>query len=74
LFNGTVFDETVGTGYLVTKLNELIKGWEVLLGMQKGAKLRIFIPSDLAYGLNPPSGIPVSACLDFDIEVIDVTN
>lgn len=74
LFNGSVFDETIGTAYLVTKLNALIKGWEVLLGMQKGAKVRIFIPSDLAYGLNPPNGIPVSACLDFDIEVIDVTN
>lgn len=72
--NGNVFDETVGTAYLVTQLNSLIKGWEILLGKQKGAKLRIFVPSDLAYGLNPPSGIPKSACLDFDIEVIDVTN
>lgn len=81
LLNGTVFDQTTGTAYLVSQLQSLIKGWEVLLGMQKGAKIRIFIPSDLGYGLSaqtdPYTGkttIPASSILDFDIEVIDVTN
>lgn len=81
LLNGTVFDQTSGTNYLVSQLSSLIKGWGVLLGMQKGAKIRIFVPSDLAYGLSGQTDsytgkttIPASSILDFDIEVIDVTN
>ncbi len=81
LLNGTVFDQTIDTSYLVAQLQSLIKGWEVLLGMQKGTKIRIFIPSDLGYGLagqtdsyTGKTTIPASSVLDFDIEVIDVTN
>lgn len=72
--NGTVFDQTTGDATLISPLTSLIKGWRVLLGMQKGAKVRIFIPSDLGYGLSPQSNIPASSVLDFDIEVVDVTN
>lgn len=72
--NGTVFDQSTGDATLSSSLTGLIKGWRVLLGMQKGAKVRIFIPSDLGYGLTPQTNIPASSVLDFDIEVIDVTN
>jgi FKBP-type peptidyl-prolyl cis-trans isomerase FkpA len=71
--NGTVFD-TSADNTLISPLASLIKGWEVLLGMQKGAKVRIFIPSDLAYGLSAQTNIPASSVLDFDIELVDVTN
>lgn len=72
--NGSVFDQSVGDATLVSPLVSLIKGWEVLLGMQKGAKVRIFVPSDLGYGLSAQTGIPGSSVLDFDIELVDVTN
>ena len=74
LLNGTVFDES-GTTDLVRPLYELIPGWKkVLVGVAKGTKMRIFIPSDLGYGL-PGSGIiPGRAVLDFDIEIVDVVN
>ncbi|TKC13212.1 hypothetical protein FA048_06290 [Pedobacter polaris] len=74
LLNGSVFDQSVGDATLQSPLSSLIKGWKVLLGMQKGAKVRIFIPSDLGYGLAAQTSIPASSVLDFDIELVDVTN
>ncbi|TCC93211.1 hypothetical protein EZ428_00085 [Pedobacter frigiditerrae] len=71
--NGTVFD-TSGDATISSPLVSLIKGWEVLLGMQKGAKVRIFVPSNLGYGLDAQTSIPGSSVLDFDIELVDVTN
>lgn len=74
LLTGSIFDQSIGDATLVSPLSSLIKGWQVLLGMQKGAKARIFIPSDQGYGLNTQVGIPKSSCLDFDIEIVDVKN
>lgn len=74
LLNGTVFDQTTGDATFQSPLNNVIRGWNVLLGMQKGAKVRIFIPSDLAYGSSAQAAIPASSVLDFDIELVDVTN
>jgi len=76
LLNGTVFDQTTGDQTFATTIvgGGLIKGWEALLGMQKGAKVRIFIPSDLGYGTTGNTGIPANSILDFDIEIVDVTN
>lgn len=75
LLNGTQFDES-GTTDLVNPLSDLIPGWKkVLIGVTKGTKLRILIPSDLGYGTrNDQSTIPVNSVLDFDIEIVDVTN
>ncbi len=72
--NGNIFDQSTGDATLISPLVSLIKGWEVLLGMQKGAKVRIFVPSDLGYGLSAQTSIPGSSVLDFDIELVDVTN
>ena len=75
LLSGTQFDES-GTTDLVTPLADLIAGWrKVLLGVAKGTKMRIFVPSDLAYrdSRDQPS-IPPYSVLDFDIEIVDVTN
>jgi FKBP-type peptidyl-prolyl cis-trans isomerase len=74
LLNGTVFDQTTGDATFQSQLSNVIRGWSVLLGMQKGAKVRIFIPSDLAYGSSQQAAIPASSVLDFDIELIDVNN
>lgn len=79
LLNGTVFDS--GTA-LTTTPQQVIQGWGKILPLfRAGAKIRIFIPSNLAYGLagstNSLTGaliIPPSACLDFDITITSVTN
>lgn len=74
LLTGTVFDES-GANDLVRALNGLIVGWQkVLVGVTKGSKLRILIPSDLAYGTTGSTGIPPNSVLDFDIEIVDVVN
>ena len=41
--------------------------------MQKGGKYELYIPSDLAYGAEPPPGAPIppNADLIFEIEVVD---
>lgn len=41
-------------------------------GMNVGGKRTIYIPSNLAYGSNPPAGIPANANLVFDIELLSV--
>jgi FKBP-type peptidyl-prolyl cis-trans isomerase len=74
LLTGTQFDESGATD-LVRALNGLIVGWQkVLIGLTKGTKLRILIPSDLAYGISGSTGIPPNSPLDFDIEIVDVKN
>jgi len=60
--DGSVFDAGTGATF---RLGEVIKGWEVIAGkITAGGKIRIIIPSHLAYGARP---------LDFDIEVTTVT-
>lgn len=39
-----------------------------------GTKFRMVIPSDLAYGRSGSGTIPPNAVLDFDIEIVSVTN
>lgn len=72
LLDGTVFDES-GSTDLVNALADLIPGWQkVLVGVTKGTKMRIVIPSDLGYGKRTDSGLPINSVLDFDIEIVDV--
>lgn len=74
LLTGAVFDEN-STGFDTSLSGSIIEGWRKgLIGLAKGTKLRILIPSDLAYGPKGNTGIPPSAPLDFDIEIVDVTN
>ena len=41
--------------------------------LKEGGAGRLFIPSHLAYGANPPNGrIPANAVLAFDIELFEV--
>ena len=74
LLTGTVFDEN-STGFETSLSGSIIEGWRKgLIGLAKGAKLRMLIPSDLGYGPAGVTGIPPNAPLDFDIEIVDVTN
>lgn len=56
------------------ELGGVIKGWsDGVPGMKEGGKRRLLIPSDQAYGANPPSAdIPVDADLVFDIVLVKV--
>lgn len=73
--SGTVFDQTTGDDPYTSVLGDNISGWEkILIGVKKGTKLRVLIPSDLAYGSRTDTSISPNSVLDFDIEVVDVVN
>jgi len=75
LENGTVFDTTEGKGPAPLLVGQVIPGFaEGLTRMQQGGRYKLHIPSDLAYGANPPSGgpVPPNADLEFDIHVVQV--
>jgi FKBP-type peptidyl-prolyl cis-trans isomerase FklB len=76
LINGTVFDSSVNRGEPATfPVNGVIKGWvEALQLMKVGAKWRVYVPENLAYGANPHPGGPIEpySTLIFDIELISI--
>ena len=75
LIDGTVFDSSVERGEPATfGVTQVIPGWvEALQMMKEGAKWRLFIPSNLAYGPNGAGGaIGPNATLIFDVELIKV--
>ncbi|QPH38568.1 FKBP-type peptidyl-prolyl cis-trans isomerase [Pedobacter endophyticus] len=73
LLDGTVFDSSTDGTYSTT-LQYLIQGWKAIIPkFTAGAKIRMFIPSDMGYGLSGNGAIPPNAVLDFDIEIVSVT-
>lgn len=75
LIDGTVFDSSVERGEPATfGVTQVIPGWvEALQLMKEGARWRLFIPSNLAYGPNGAGGvIGPNATLVFDVELIKV--
>lgn len=75
LIDGTVFDSSYKRGEpAVFGVNQVIKGWvEALQLMGEGAKWRLYIPSDLAYGARGAGqSIPPHATLVFDVELLKV--
>ncbi len=74
LLDGSVFDN--GGGQPISfKLGGVITGWQIGIPLiQKGGKIRLFIPSGLAYGCDGQGGIPKNAVLDFDVELVNATN
>tara|TARA_B110000467_G_C18332374_1_gene494332 strand:+ start:2192 stop:2971 length:780 start_codon:yes stop_codon:yes gene_type:complete len=76
LTDGTMFDSSVERGdpieFFVGK-GQVIKGWdEGIMLLNKGAKARFIIPSDLAYGERGAGGvIPPNATLVFDVELVE---
>jgi FKBP-type peptidyl-prolyl cis-trans isomerase len=73
---GTIFQSSLDGGQPIPfSLNEVISGWtEGVPGMKVGGTRRLIIPSDKAYGANPPPGsnIPPNAALVFDIELVEI--
>lgn len=74
LMDGTVFDSSRERGDPATfGLQQVIAGWtEGLQLMKEGARYRLYIPPDLAYGENGPPSIGPNQALVFDVELIEV--
>ncbi|MDY3914571.1 MAG: FKBP-type peptidyl-prolyl cis-trans isomerase [Phocaeicola sp.] len=75
LIDGTIFDSSVKRGEpAVFGVNQVIAGWvEALQLMKEGAKWRLFIPSDLAYGAHGAGElIAPHSTLIFEVELLEV--
>ena len=75
LIDGTVFDSSYERGQPATfPVNGVIAGWtQALMMMKEGAKWRLYIPSELAYGAQGAGAdIGPNATLIFDVELLKV--
>lgn len=75
LIDGTVFDSSVQRGTpAVFPVNGVIQGWvEALQLMQTGAKWKLFIPSELAYGERGAGDqIGPNTTLVFEVELLEI--
>lgn len=74
LINGNKFDSSVDRGEPAEfPLNEVIAGWtEGIQKINKGGKIKLYIPPQLAYGDDPKPGIPPGSTLIFDVDLLDI--
>ncbi|RMR02082.1 Peptidyl-prolyl cis-trans isomerase [Pseudomonas savastanoi pv. glycinea] len=75
LTDGKVFDSSVERGSPIDlPVSGVIPGWvEGLQLMHVGEKIKLYIPSDLAYGAQSPSPtIPANSVLVFDLELLGI--
>lgn len=74
LIDGSVFDSSVDRGVPATfGVTQVIPGWvEALQLMKVGAKYRLFIPSQLAYGEQGAGPIGPNQTLIFDVELLEI--
>lgn len=76
LAGGKEFDSNMTAKYpfvVIVGTGGVIKGWDQgLLGMRKGGRRHLAIPSELGYGNVPSEKIPANSDLFFEIELLDV--
>ncbi len=74
LIDGTVFDSSYKKNTPVTfPLEAVIEGWkEGLTHLNKGGKMTLVIPPELAYGEQTVGTIPSNSTLIFEVELLDL--
>ncbi len=74
LINGEKFDSSYDRGEPINlNLNQVIEGWKIALPLMKvGAKYKLYIPYNLAYGERDTGKIPPYSALIFEIELLDI--
>jgi FKBP-type peptidyl-prolyl cis-trans isomerase FklB len=74
LINGTEFDNSYKRGSSISfPLNGVIRGWtEALQLMPVGSKYKLYIPYQLAYGMNDMGSIPGGSTLIFEVELLGI--
>ncbi|ULQ57936.1 FKBP-type peptidyl-prolyl cis-trans isomerase [Flavihumibacter rivuli] len=72
LTNGTQFDALDNPSLSGWALGGLIQGWQIgIPKIKKGGKIKMVIPSSLAYGCNQVGTIPANSILVFEVELVD---
>ena len=76
LIDGTVFDSSYQRGEPASfPLNRVIPGWtQGLQLMSPGAKYRLYVPAELAYGDQGAGSIPPNSTLIFDVELLEIAD
>lgn len=70
--DGVVFEQTSGSP-IKGFLKQFIAGWqEGVPFIRKGGKIKLLIPSALAYGTTGSGSIPANTVLIFEIELVNV--
>ncbi|MDP4261947.1 MAG: FKBP-type peptidyl-prolyl cis-trans isomerase [Bacteroidota bacterium] len=77
LLNGTVFAQQTSPNNTQADppwpLSALIEGWRIGIPLiKKGGRIKLIIPSSLAYGCTGKGAIPGNSILFFDITLVDV--
>jgi len=74
LIDGTEFDSSVKRGEPAEfPLEGVIPGWtEGLQKINKGGKLKLYVPPHLAYGDDGKGGIPPGSTLIFEVELLEI--
>jgi FKBP-type peptidyl-prolyl cis-trans isomerase len=74
LIDGSEFDSSVKRGEPAEfPLDQVIPGWtEGIQKMNKGGKIKLYVPPHLAYGDDGRPGIPPGSTLIFDVELLDI--
>lgn len=75
LIDGTIFDSSIKRGQpAIFGVNQVISGWvEALQLMPQGAKWKLYIPSNLAYGSQGAGEmIPAYSTLIFEVELLEI--
>lgn len=74
--NGQKFDSSHDRGQPIefpVGVGRVIRGWdEGIMMLSRGAKARLTIPANLAYGSMERQGIPANSDLVFEVEVMDI--
>ena len=74
LLDGTEFDNSYKRGQPASfPVSGVIKGWQEGLQLMKvGSKVELYVPPDLAYGMQSPPPIPPGSLLKFEVELLSV--
>lgn len=74
LIDGTVFDSSFQRNEPAEfALDQVVPGWtEGLQKINKGGKIKLYVPPQLAYGDEGRPGIPPASTLVFEVELLDI--
>lgn len=73
LLDGTIFDQQNNSAVTGWPLNQLVEGWRIGIPLiKKGGRIKLIVPSAMAYGCSGYGTIPGNTILYFDISLVDV--